>query len=297
MATTKSKISNSGVGGGLRSRPRRIGGSRCIAYFSQKTILNSLHLLVSSPGISFSITDIGVDYHVDEKTVQVQLLKFREFLKEKLPKKMWTDLQPDLGVFAQVQKAELERRVEEIVQDCIDHFFEVFQKSLLLPPSTHGSSEEPKGSVTQPLQAPLDQPVLEPPAPIRTNFVLPDGPSGASESTIENNSPSQNTATDELTDRSLFQGTLHNIPADVHGNPQSHTLPSGFISAHQNYGMATYYYEPQHEPPPPLSFTPIPDHNLLSSQDSMEMGFSEILSSIGLINTNQFGWDINCPSR
>lgn len=94
-------------------------------------------------------------YHLDEKKARHHLIKFKKNLKDELPKKMWKDLQPDLGMFAEDQKMAMEKRIVDVVRDCTDNFFEVCQRSFLSPPFTPSPSEKPeKEAMRKPLEWP-----------------------------------------------------------------------------------------------------------------------------------------------
>ncbi|KAF2005373.1 hypothetical protein P154DRAFT_337021 [Amniculicola lignicola CBS 123094] len=128
----------------LRGRKRPANQTDEQRWYDMYTILfpKDPPLLVPSPY-----------YESQEMQIQGQLVKFKDYLKDELPKKMWTDLQSDLQPLSDAEMINMQKRIEEMVHECTDGFFLQCQRSFLSPPSTPLPSEPQRRIPSSPLQS------------------------------------------------------------------------------------------------------------------------------------------------
>lgn len=257
-------------------------------------------ILIPSPckhrQIIVDISNIQTVYHLDEKRAQLHLVKFKEYLKEELPKKMWTDLQPDLGIFAENQKAALETRIVDMVHDCTDNFFEVCQRSFLLPPSTPCSSEVLKEQPPLSSKVSLDEPILECPpltqVELTSSFYTSSYLAPSDETFEPDRALEQDSLTGWQTDANSFRQP-YNTATTTHASTQSYGISNGLYSPYQHHSMTPSHYLIQ-DRPVLSSFQPLMlEHDLAGIENPMNLDFNNILSSIGPMNPSQFGDDNN----
>lgn len=230
-------------------------------------------------------------YHLDEKKAQQHLVKFKDYLKEELPKKMWKDLQPDLGIFADEQKVAMKAKIVDMVRNCTDNFFEMCQRSFLSPPSSPGPSEKSNKEGLQTTLGPAYEAVL-----------------GSATSDSQTYGPLCFVASWELeastsTSEDEALGGDFSIKSHVGTNLK---LTASQDTMHYEYGMtnppsaADYQsHLPQHVDPKqwlssPAQFQPFMlEHDLAGMDYSTNCDSSDIISSLGTMNPSIFINDDN----
>jgi hypothetical protein len=83
-------------------------------------------------------------YERDNKSIQGQLVKFKDYLKVEMSKKMWIHLESNFEHYPDDEKETMETRIVAMVQDCTEEFYQSFQRSLLSPPLTPRSTDHSK---------------------------------------------------------------------------------------------------------------------------------------------------------
>jgi hypothetical protein len=240
--------------------------------------------------------NIQIDYQLDEKRAQLHLIKFKEYLKEALPKKMWTDIQPDLGAFKDHQKAALETRIVDMVRDCTDRFFETCQRSFLSPPSTPCSYEELNERILRLPKAPSDDAAVGCHPLIQINHTSPLYTSSYDaiyERSFETDQPLESSGLiNWKTEASAYQ-QFYDVASTSHSSVQSYEFSDNLGISYQQPTITSSYHG-THDTTPPSLFEPRPlEHELAGMDGFMTPDFSGILASFGPMNSSLFDDDNN----
>jgi hypothetical protein len=75
-------------------------------------------------------------YNVDDENEYRRLVKFKDYLKDELPRKVCADMSSDFGSLPEWRSGLLQQRVEEITRNCTEQAFRAYQRPLSSSPLT-----------------------------------------------------------------------------------------------------------------------------------------------------------------